>query len=439
MNNNLRTSLNRLREVASDIYHQYVPIIEENTDIGTFGTPILTNPEVANAFIHALMNRIVYTAFEIKYFNNPLADLEGDNIPLGYAGQEIFVNPAKGRKYNVNDFAGLLMKYESDVKVQYTSINMDLQYPVTITRHDLKKAFTSWSALNDFIDGLVQSLYNGAHIGEFMYTKALVAGAYKDNKAIIEVVDEPTTEASAKKFVEKSRVLYLNFALPSNKYNSWKLLGGYGAPITTWCDKEDIVMLIRNDLLAYIDVNVLASSYNMDKATLMGNIKPIDNFDMFDDEGEKIYDGSKILSFIGDKKWFRIKRQDMYLDEFYNPNNRTWQYYLNLTKMYNYSLFANHTIFATEKPTVLITGLDYAGTTSVEVPLNETEGLDINVSPVNANSPEIKYTSSVPETFTATKDPNNNRHVLLKGLKAGKGKLTAKAGNVNVVIDVEVK
>lgn len=439
MNNNLRTSLNRLREVASDIYHQYVPIIEENTDIGTFGTPILTNPEVANAFIHALMNRIVYTAFEIKYFNNPLADLEGDNIPLGYAGQEIFVNPAKGRKYNVNDFAGLLMKYESDVKVQYTSINMDLQYPVTITRHDLKKAFTSWGALNDFIDGLVQSLYNGAHIGEFMYTKALVAGAYKDNKAIIEVVDEPTTEASAKKFVEKSRVLYLNFALPSNKYNSWKLLGGYGEPITTWCDKEDIVMLIRNDLLAYIDVNVLASSYNMDKATLMGNIKPIDNFDMFDDEGKKIYDGSKILSFIGDKKWFRIKRQDMYLDEFYNANNRTWQYYLNLTKMYNYSLFADHTIFATEKPTVLITGLDYAGTTSVIVPLNETEGLDINVTPVNANSPEITYTSSAIDTFTAVKDPNNDRHVILTGLKAGKGKLTAKAGNVNVVIDVEVK
>lgn len=439
MNNNLRTSLNRLREVASDIYHQYVPIIEENTDIGTFGTPILTNPEVANAFIHALMNRIVYTAFEIKYFNNPLADLEGDNIPLGYAGQEIFVNPAKGRKYNVNDFAGLLMKYESDVKVQYTSINMDLQYPVTITRHDLKKAFTSWGALNDFIDGLVQSLYNGAHIGEFMYTKALVAGAYKDNKAIIEVVDEPTTEASAKKFVEKSRVLYLNFALPSNKYNAWKLLGGYGAPITTWCDKEDIVMLIRNDLLAYIDVNVLASSYNMEKSTLMGNIKPIDNFDMFDDDGNKIYDGSKILSFIGDKKWFRIKRQDMYLDEFYNANNRTWQYYLNLTKMYNYSLFANHTIFATEKPTVLITGLDYSGTTSVVVPLNETEGLDINVTPVNANSPEIVYTSSVPETFTAVKDTNNDRHVILQGLKAGKGKLTAKAGNVQVVIDVEVK
>ena len=52
-----------------------------------------------------------------------------DRIPLGYAGQEIYINPAKGRQYDVNDFAGLLVKYEADVKVQYTSVNMDLQYP----------------------------------------------------------------------------------------------------------------------------------------------------------------------------------------------------------------------------------------------------------------------------------------------------------------------
>ena len=41
----------------------------------------------------------------------------------------------------------------------------------------------------------------------------------------------------------------------------------------------------------------------------------------------------------------------MYLDEFYNANNRTWQYYLNLTKMYGYSLFANGIILATAQPT----------------------------------------------------------------------------------------
>ena len=438
MNENLKKSLNKLREITSDLYHEYVPIITDTTDIGTFGTPILTNPDVANDFIKALMNRIVYTSFEIRYFNNPLADLEGDNIPLGYAGQEIYINPAKGRKYNVNDFAGLLMKYESDVKVQYTSINMDLQYPVTITRHDLKKAFVSWEALDTFIDGLAQSLYNGAYIGEFNYTKELVSSAYKSNNAIIEVIDEPTTEANAKKFIEKARLLYLNFALPSNKYNMWAKVGGYGKPVNAWCNKEDIVMLIRNDILAYIDVNVLATSFNMDKSTLMGAIKPVDNFDIYDDDGIKIFDGSDIYAIICDKRFFRIKRQDMYLDMFYNANNRTWQYYLNLTKMYNYSLFANHTIFAKKAPSVLITGIDYAGTTSVTVRVGEDEGLDLNVTPITANTPNITYKASN-NKFTATVDPSNDRHVTIHGVEAGTGKLTVTAGTLTLDVNVTVE
>ena len=33
MNNALKESLNALREISSDIYHKYVPIIDDSTDI----------------------------------------------------------------------------------------------------------------------------------------------------------------------------------------------------------------------------------------------------------------------------------------------------------------------------------------------------------------------------------------------------------------------
>ena len=204
MNEGLVTSLNAIREISSEIYHRYIPIIDENTDIGRLAEPIFTIPEVYNEFCNALVNRIVYTQFEIKSFRNPLVVLEGDRIPLGYAGQEIYVNPAKGRQYNANDFAGLLVKYEADVKVQYQAINSDLQYPVTFSRSTLKKAFTSWGDLETFIDGLSNSLYNGAYIDEYKNVKNIISGAYKDNKAVIETVTAITNEATAKAFVESA-------------------------------------------------------------------------------------------------------------------------------------------------------------------------------------------------------------------------------------------
>lgn len=434
----LKNSLNRIRELSSEIYHQYIPIIDDDTDIGSFGNPILTVPAVQNEFMSQLINRIVYTQFEIKYFRNPLQMLEGDRIPLGYAGQEIFVNPAKGRKFNVEDFAGLLQKYEADVKVQYLTVNMDLQYPVTVSRHKLKQAFVSWEALDTFIDELSNSLYNGAYIDEYMFTKELVAGAYKGNNAIIEKVNALTTEELAKEFVTKARTYFLNFQTPSEKYNAWAKLGGEGRPIKTWTNPEDIVFLIRNDVRSYLDVNVLASAFNISSTDLLGRILPVDNFDIYDDEGKLIFDGSSIIGMIADKSWFKIKRQDMFLDEFYNANNRTWQYYLNLTKMYQYSLFANGVIFATEIPQIAITGLDYNNTPSVSIATNETEGLDINVTPVNANTPAITYELSSSEHVELITDDNNNRHVTVKGLSVGNATLTAKAGNVTTSIEITV-
>lgn len=434
----LKTSLNAIREISSEIYHQYVPIIDDDTDIGTFGAPILNTPQVMNEFISSLVNRIVYTQFERKYFRNPLQVLEGDRIPLGYAGQEIFVNPAKGRKFNVDDFAGLLVKYEADVKVQYTAVNMDLQYPVTVSRHKLKQAFVSWDALDTFIGELSNSLYNGAYIDEYQFTKELVSGAYKSNQAQIELISAPSTEALAKTFITKARELFLNFQTPSSNFNAWAKVGGYGRPIKTWANPEDIVFLVRNDVRAFVDVNVLASAFNIDKAELLGNILTVDNFDQYDDEGTKIFDGSNIVGMIADKSWFKIKRQDMFLDEFYNANNRTWQYYLNLTKMYNYSLFANGVIFATSAPEVNATAIE-VDNDEITVGAGKTAKVTVKTTPFSANQ-TITVSSSAEAVATAS---ITGKVITITGVASGQNAdgtatITVTCGNLTDTISVTV-
>ena len=442
MKEGLVKSLNAIRELAiqdGKAYPQYVPIIDQNTTIGEFGTPILSTPVVMNEFMSMLVNRIVYTSFESRYFNNPLQVLEGDAIPLGYAGQEIYVNPAKGRKYNVDDFAGLLAKYEADVKVQYTEVNMDLQYPVTVGRHKLKQAFTSWEALEGFINELSQSLYNGAYIGEYNNTKALISNAYAANNVQIDVVSAITDVDKAKAFTEKARTAFLNMQTPTTDYNAWAKVGGYGKAVVTYSNPEDIVFVVRNDIRSFLDVNLLAMSFNIDKATLLGNIISVNNFDIYDDDGVKVYDGSNIIGFIGDKRWFRIKRQDMYLDEFYNANNRTWQYYLNLTKMYNYSLFANGVVYATAIPEVKATKIEFT-----ETKLTITEGEDdtavLTIEPVNATESVTFTSSDTLETYVKI-TKIDDRHVKVEGVSATSQDvtITATCGNLTDTIDVEVE
>ena len=352
----LTTALNKMREMSVDqksIYHQYVPVVTESTTIGEFGAPILDsqNLNVLNDFI-GLLKKVVYTAVYNKTFNNPLVSLEGERMPLGQFIEDVYVNPAKARGFDVNDFAGLLQKYEAEVATQYLSVNSDLQYCVTITREKVRNAFLSWDSLEGLISGMINSLYNGAYITRYNQTKGLALAAFNAKSVKYEVITDPTDEQTAKNLVRKMRADFSKFQIPSTKFNAWADVKGEGAfALKTWSDPQDIVVLISADVEALLDVEVLAAAFNMSKAEFLGRVIVVDDFSQFDDDGKLAVDGSMIKAMICDRAWFKIKTQDFAMDEFYNANNRTWQYYLNDVRMCNYSLFANAKIYTTKEPT----------------------------------------------------------------------------------------
>lgn len=352
----LQTALNKMREMSVDsnsIYHQYIPVVTSSSSIADFGTPILdpANTAVLNDFV-GLLKKVIYTAVYSKTFNSPLAQLEGESMPLGQFIEDVYVNPVKARGFNINDFAGLLQKYSAEVATQYLTVNSDLQYCVTITREKLRNAFTSWSNLEEFITGMTNALYNGAYITRYNQTKGLPLAAFKKGAVKYEVITNPTTEATAKALVRKMRADYSKMQIPSTAYNAWQDVKGEGAfALKTWSNPEDIVVLISADVEALIDVEVLAAAFNMSKADFLGRVIVVDDFSQYADDGTVAVDGSMIKGMICDRAWFKIKTQDFAMEDFRNPNNRTYQLYLNDTRMVNYSLFANAKIYTTEEPT----------------------------------------------------------------------------------------
>lgn len=434
-------ALNDIRETSIEngtLYHRQVPAVDVTTSISAFGQPILENPTIANEFVSALINRIAYTAVDTKNFNNPLAQLKGEERPLGYASQEIYVNPAQSREYNVNDFAGILAKYEADVKVQYTAKNVDRQFPVSITRQELKKAFVSWGDFESFINSLVNSLYNGLYITEYEMTKGLVASAYKDNTAVVETISGISTADDMKALIKKLRALFLNMQLPSRQYNAWYKIGGEGRPVNTWNMPEDTVLLIRNDILSEVDVEVLASAFNMGKTDFLGRVIGIDSFDQYGTDGEKVFDGSNIVCFIGDKRWFMIHDQETFIDQWYNANNRVWNYYLNYVSQYAYSFFANGVIIALDESDVDVTQLAFSET-SVPVAVDGKVRLRLKLTPPGANT-TVTFSSGDTDIFTVEKI--DNQLVEVTGVANGTEDLTAtattSAGSVTTSVEIVV-
>ena len=432
----LQTALNEIRETLvqdNSLYQEQIPLVNHYTSSQVYGQSLLALPsDMRNKFIQSLVNRIAYTKFVMDYFENPLQELAGDDLPLGAIGQEIYVNPARGRVYNINDFAGLLAKYESDVKVEYNEINFDVQYPVTIIRKELEKAFASWGDFESFLMGISTSLYNGAYIDDYKYTKKLISNAYRNNAVQMETFSfanaSAPTETELKKFTKKLRETFLNFKSPSTRYNAWSKVGGYGHSIVSWSKPEDVVVFISNKLASELDVDVLANAFNMDKAELMGKVYYIDSFDIIDDEGQVQFDGSNIYALICDKRWFKIRTKDMFMDEFYNANNRSWQQYLNVIKAFNYSLFANAYMLVGATPSVPVTSAVFNETTS-SVVAGEKITLSLTTTPFNATD-TITFSSSA--TGKATVSKIDDRHVEVTGVESGSATISAKVGTTTI-------
>ena len=433
----LQTALNKMREMSVDsgsIYHQYVPVITDSTTIGEFGVPILdpSNTAVLNDFV-ALLKKIVYTAVNTKTFNNPLTELEGERMPLGQFIEDVYVNPVKARGFDVNDFAGILQKYEAQIATQILSVNSDLQYPVTITREKIRNAFTSWSNLESFVAGIVNALYNGAYITRYNQTKGLVLAAYKANNIQYETVSAVSDAATAKALVEKIRATYSKMQVPSTKYNAWNKVKGGELTLKTWSDPTDVVVLISADVDAKVSVQDLAYAFNMSEADFIARRIVVDDFNQYNDDGTVAVDGSAIQAVICDKAWFKIKNQDFAMDEWYNANNRTWQYYLNDVRMVNYSLFANAVAFVTSAPTINATDLDVAQS-SVTLEAGETKKVFFQITPANATS-SVSVSSSASTYATATV---SGRYCIIEGKEAGSATITLTANGHSDTISVTV-
>ena len=440
-----QTALNEIRETLIEdnkLYQTQLPIVDYTTSSQVYGHSLLSLPaDLRNKFINALVDRIAYTSFNIRYYKNPFENLKGNETPLGAIGQNIYVNPAKGRVYNIDDFAGLLAKYESDVKAEYNEINADFQYPATIVRQELQKAFVSWRSFEDLIMGISASLYNGSYIDQYKLTKLLISNAYRTNSIQMETIsisniNAPST-AELENITAKLRELYLNFQEPSDDYNAWKKVGGYGRAIETWTPAEDIVVFINTKMASWLSVKVLANAFNISEASLMGRVYTTKSFDVYDADGTKVFDGSKIVAQICDKRWFKIRDIDMFMDEFYNANNRSWQKFLNYRGSYNYSFFANAVQLVTEVPSISATAIQFEKA-SVTLVMGTPKVLEIVTTPVGATE-TITFTADDSETYVEL-EKIDNRHVKVTP-KAATGSavtITATGGTSGVTGTCEV-
>lgn len=350
--------LNAIRNSASTNYRDFVPKASNTADsIRSIGEIIMQYTPLQNEFLNALVNRIARVIITSKMYTNPLSMFKKGLIDFGESVEEIFVNIANPHQYDVEESENKVFAREiPDVRAAFHVLNYKKFYKQTIQNKDLNQAFLSWDGITDLISKIVNAMYTAANYDEFVTTKYMLAKAILDGRLSAITVDANDAKGAVTKIKGVSNAL----TFMSNNYNV--------AGVQTFTDKNDQYLLVNSQFDSEIDVEVLASAFNMSKAEFMGHRILIDGFGtldvarlnaLFKDDPnyeEPSQDTLTALNAIPavlvDKNFFMIFDNMYEFTENYNGQGLYWNYFYHTWKTFSMSPFANALVFVPAVPSV---------------------------------------------------------------------------------------
>lgn len=328
--------LNTIRANASSTYQERIPEATRN-NISKVGSAILNYEPARNEFLNALMNRIGYVIVTSKLAKNPLRMFKKGMLDFGDTVEEIFVDIAKAQHYDPKVAESEVFKrVKPNVSALFHKLNRQDFYKVTISNDQLQTAFLSNNGITDLIARITDSLYSGDNYDEFLLTKELIKQTGENGQFSVQPVSAITDEASAKSFVASVKSASDMMEFMSTQFNA--------ANVLTSSSKDEQYLLITPKYNAMIDVEVLASAFNMDKAEFMGHRVLVDNFNCLEDDG--------VVAVLVDKNYFMIWDVLQKFTEQYNAQGLYWNYFFHHWQILSTSLFGNAVAFTTTTPTV---------------------------------------------------------------------------------------
>ena len=320
---------------SSQVINAIAPSLSTRLPLATIanladvGDQILSRADLTNEFLNVLVNRICRVILTSRLWENPLAPFKKGTERYGDIIEEIFVNIANAHEYDPQIAENEVYKREiPNVGTVFHMQNSNLFYKVTIQEEQLRKAFTSESGMRALIAGIVDSLYSGANYDEYLSMVNLFAERANELSYIKTAAPSSSTANDICTNLRSASNL-LEFL--SDNYNA--------VGVKNYTPKYKQVLLIRADVDAIIDVNSLASAFNMDKREFMGRKILVDSF------GTNL---PNVYAVLCDEEFIQVVNKLDKFTEQYNAQGLYWNYFWHVWRVYSSSPFANAIAFTTD-------------------------------------------------------------------------------------------
>ena len=263
---------NLIRRHASPDYRARIPEATDATIAATANA--LENDVMAwNEFASAIMNKVGLSIAKVATWNNRLNQFKRGDLAFGDTVEEIHTNLIKAKHYSSNDFHGerdLFGRIKPDTYTAYHKVNREDYYGITVDRIALRKAFTTENGLALYIDQLMSTPTTSDNWDEYLLMREAL-GFIADKVKYVQIPEIPVTgdatvaaRAGMATIVEYAEIL----TFPSREYNI--------AGVDAWAVRDDMVIFTTPKYKAKLDIEALATLYNIEKADVPERIVVVD-------------------------------------------------------------------------------------------------------------------------------------------------------------------
>lgn len=378
--------INTIRSKAPSQYQEQVPEVTDLQTLMQVGDTLEGDGALRNIFLTSLMNRIARVVIKDANYLNRYASLKKGDVPFGETIEEVFVQIAKAREFNVElaakrEFARTL----PDVRTAFHVINWRVQYPTTFQEEDLRKAFLNLDGVTDMLARVLQSLYNANEYDEeLLFKHQIIKGIVKGQMKPLPLKDPQDVEETAIELI----------ALASK----WTFMGtDYNREgVHTKTDIDDAVIFMDADYYARYGLKVLGKLYHNDMGKLQQNVFLVKDWTSFDhdrfseiqrnsNQMEEITDEELalmqgVIAVIVDKEWFQNYDNKTKFTENYSAAGDYNNYFLNIEKTISSSPFSNASVLVDSTTPINLPDILTGSVVAKDV-IKGTTSLGISVEP----------------------------------------------------------
>ena len=273
-------------------------------------------------FLNSVVNKIGKQIYSSTAYVNPLKRLKKGFIENSSDIEEIYVARALGAEYDA-DGAGALDRVKPEVSTMYHQESWERAYTVTTQDKQVRKGFLSKDGVSRLANEIVESMHTGAEYEEYLQCIELlkdIAEGAKFKKTVADVKDIE----SAKAFVKEVKKTINKMARRSEDF----------AQVENHCKPDQMVLLLNEDWDVEIDVELLASAFNMDKTKLDECVKIL------------IPDlGNGVKAMLMDERALQIYDLFYEVEPQRNAKGKFTNHHLTVEKMFSWSNLVNVAVF----------------------------------------------------------------------------------------------